>query len=119
MSLPRTDFAVDRAKTLQISPSSARLPSGDTILFTALLRDQAGNPIPLTPTLLFDGGFGTINSDGTFFVPPGIGAGSGSITAFWYVLPAQGATVTVDNTLAPKPPPAPMLPVPGGTAKVP
>lgn len=119
MALPRSTVDINSAKTLQLSPPLAFLPAGDTIQITAQLRDASGNLLSITPTLLFDGNFGTISGDGTFFVPSGTGAGTGTITAYWYSLPPQVSQISVDNTLAPAPPPVPMLPRSGGSDPTP
>ena len=101
-ALPASSFDVARGTSVTIMPPAASVHVGDTIVFTAQVRDRAGNVLPIMPSLLFDGDFGTLNADGTF-----TGTGTGSIVAYWYGGITSAAQVTSNETTPSSPPPPP------------
>jgi hypothetical protein len=110
VTLPPASFDPATATSITIGVASPAVPSGGSIEIQAVLRDGAGKPLSVSPTLVFDGNFGMLNTDGTFFVPQGILTGSGTITAFWFGLPPQSQQIHVDPNASPQPPSPPVLP---------
>lgn len=104
-ALPTTAFDVSQGKSVTLSPPLATVQVGDTIRFEAKVRDAAGTPLPVAPTLFLDGDVGVLNADGTF---TGTSVGSGTITAFWYGnLTAAAQVNSRDAAGVPLPPPPP------------
>jgi len=101
---PPASFDIQRVKSLAIFPANPTIHVGDSIRFSVQARDQAGSVLPITPTLLFDGDFGVIASDGTFTSTQ---TGSGTVTAYWYGGLTFSTGVTANLTAPHLPPPPP------------
>jgi len=110
VTLPPSSFDPTTAQSVSIAIASPAVPAGGSVQFQAVVRDAAGQALPVSPTLVFDGNFGTLNTDNTFSVPAGVLSGSGSITAFWYNLLPQSQPIHVDKNASPQPPQPPVLP---------
>ncbi len=110
VTLPPASFDPSTAKSLAITVASPAVPPGGSVQVQAVLRDAQGRPLPLTPTLVFDGNFGTLNADGTFNVPKGVLSGMGTISAFWPGLPTSSQEIHVDISASQQPPGPPVLP---------
>jgi hypothetical protein len=111
VALAPTSFDLSTVSAVAVTPNKVTIRTDVTTQLTATIRDKDNNPLPLVPTLLFDGNVGTISSDGTFY---STGLGSGTVIALWYNdLRSDVATITVDNTLPenPAPPPPPKFPI--------
>ncbi|HLJ56400.1 MAG TPA: hypothetical protein VKT77_15280 [Chthonomonadaceae bacterium] len=106
LTLPPASFDNTKANSVALFLAAPAIPSGTSIQVQSAVRDSAGNVLPVKPTLVFDGNFGSLDPDGVFTVPAGTLSGTGSITAFWYRLPPQTQQIRVDNN-APLPPPNP------------
>lgn len=117
VTLPLNTFDVTSAKTLTLQ-NIVDIPPNSSIAIHARLLDSNGKRLPVQPTLLFAGNFGSIALDETFAASDN--TGSGSVTAFWYGLPPAGTTITVDAHAVEPPPAAPDFPAaPGSTTPVP
>lgn len=104
-SLAPSSVDVTQVKTVTISPSTTSVQVGDTARITAQVLDVSGNVLSLTPSLFFDGDFGTISGDGLF---TGTTSGTGTITAVWYDNQTSStARVISDKNTPAAPPPAP------------
>ena len=110
VTLPPTSFDNKTANSVLLTLASPAIPSGSSVQLQAIVRDLAGKPLRVQPTLVFDGNFGNLEPDGTFTVPAGTLSGMGAITAYWYRLPPQTLRIRVDNNAPPQPPNPPILP---------
>ncbi len=112
VTLPPASFDSTTAQSVALALASPAIPSGTSAQLQTVVRDAAGNPLPVKPILVFDGNFGSLEADGTFTVPAGTLSGMGSITAYWYRLQPQTQQIRVDDTAPPQPPSPPILPTP-------
>lgn len=110
VTLPPSSFDPTTASSVTLSLASPAVPSGGSVQVLALVRDAAGKPLPVMPTLAFDGNFGTLNANGTFSVPAGVLSGTGTISAYWYSLPPPSQQIHVGDNGSDQPPNPPMLP---------
>jgi hypothetical protein len=110
LTLPPASFDPASAQSVAIAIASPAVPTGSSVQVQAVVRDAAGMPLPVSPTLVFDGDFGMLGPDDTFTVPANVQAGTGTITAFWYNLLPQSQPIHVDSTASPQPPQPPILP---------
>jgi len=110
MTLPPAAFDNTTASAVSLSLASPAIPGGASVQLQAAVRDAAGKLLPVKPTLIFDGNFGSLDPSGTFTVPAGTLSGMGSITAYWYRLLPQTQQIRVDNNAPPQPPNPPILP---------
>lgn len=95
---------VSEAASVALSPTVPQtIYPAVQVDFSARVVDDFGDVLPLAPSLLCDGNFGSITPTGTF---KGIAIGSGQITAFWYSnLESSPAPVTVSTGAGSLPPP--------------
>lgn len=108
-TVPTRSFDVSRGVTIVLDPPNLTLHPGETVRFQAKVLDAAGATLPVTPSLVLNGDFGTPGPDGTF---TGTGQGSGFVTAYWYGTPPARGQIVVDekSSTNPKPPPPPVFP---------
>ena len=110
VTLPPASFDPTSAKTIALAIASPAVPTGGSVQIQAVVRDAAGQPLGVMPSLVFDGIFGTLAQDGTLTVPKGILSGTGSISAYWFNLGAQSQPIHVDPNAGQQPPSPPVLP---------
>ena len=94
----------------QLSPISA----GDAVQVNASVLNSSGASLPVSPSFVFIGSFGSITPEGLFTTSA---TGSGVVTAYWDtgVSLLMGSTpVTVNTQTIHKPPPPPIV-TPGGS----
>lgn len=115
VALPLTSFDVKLAKTLTINDITT-VPPGDSTTIHVRLLDDSKVRLPVQPTLLFAGNFGSIAVDDTFTATE---PGSGTVTAFWYNLPSFTTRIIVDPSAQQLPPALPDLPPASGLIIVP
>ncbi len=106
VALPPVSFDVNSARTLTLRDVGS-LPPGDSATIHTRLLDSAGKRLPVQPTLLFSGNFGSFAADETFAATA---TGVGTITAFWYTLPSPSISIVVDANAPQLPPSPPDLP---------
>lgn len=111
MTLPPASLDLGTVKSLTFSVANSAIASGTTVQLNVRLADANGATISLTPSLLYDGDFGTLNDNGTFTVNQNISAGSGRIAAYWYGFTPQSEDIRVDNTAQQQPPDLPSTPI--------
>jgi len=111
ISLAPASFDISTAASISLALASPAVPGGGSVQVQAVVRDAAGRPLPIVPTLVFDGNFGMLAPDGTFSVPAGTQSGMGTISAYWYTLLPQMQQIHVDNNAAQQPPNPPILPI--------
>jgi hypothetical protein len=105
VALPLKTFDVNQAVSISL-PSQLILPPGSTVQVLAELKNQVGQVLPVVPTLLFEGNFGTVDGEGTFTASA---QGTGTITAFWYNNLHSTTQVVVSDNAQPLPPLPPIL----------
>lgn len=111
VAVPPANFDVSQVAGVVISPTNIKVRTDVTTQLTVRVVNSAGQPLPVVPSLLFNGTTGTLGTDGTFF---STGIGTGSIIAIWSnTIHSDTATIQVDNTLPdnPAPPPPPQIPI--------
>lgn len=110
VAMPKITFDQTLPASVAITPSAFQLHSGDTVKITAQLLDAQGVQLPVSPSLVFTGGFGVIQPDGLFTSST---VGTGAISAYWYtgqaLLQSNSATVTADTSTPYQPPPPPVV----------
>ncbi len=111
MTLPPASLDLGTVKSLTLSVANSAIASGSTVQLNVRLKDANDATINLTPSLLYDGDFGTLNDNGTFTVNQNISSGSGRIAAYWYGFTPQSADIRVDNTAQQQPPDLPATPI--------
>ncbi|MEZ4586983.1 MAG: hypothetical protein R2909_11320 [Gemmatimonadales bacterium] len=86
------------AASITISPTTQALTVGASQQFSAVVRDQAGNVLPLTPTWSVVAGGGTISSSGVFTAGTTAGSFANTVRA---AIGAVSATASITVTAGP------------------
>ncbi len=113
VALPSISFDQTTPAAVSVSQVST-ISAGDSTQVTASLLSASGAKLPVTPSLIFIGTFGTITPDGLF---TSAATGTGVITAYWdtgSALLSGSSSITVDTQTIHKPPPPPVVPPSGG-----
>lgn len=105
VSLPQKSFDITQGTSVAIGSISEVAPQG-TAAIQAHVLDSTGHALPVEPTLLFIGNFGTIDGDGTFTASA---SGTGTITVFWYNVTPVTTAVKADPSASLLPPPPPTI----------
>ena len=105
VALSPKSFDADQAKSITISPPTNTLPPGSTVRYTARVYDEAGQILPVTPTLVVNDALGTLSPDGLFTAAT---TGTSTMQAFWYNNLHASATIIVDSNAIPLPPVPPI-----------
>ena len=111
MTLPPASLDLGIVKSLTLTVANSAIASGNTVQLNVRLKDANDATVSLTPSLLYDGDFGTLNDDATFTVNQNISAGNGRISAYWYGFTPQSTEIRVDNTAQQQPPDLPATPI--------
>jgi hypothetical protein len=82
------------ATSLTVTPATATITVGDTLQYSAVLRDQFGSPMPIDRELRFSSTLGSFDGNGVF-TPTGIGTAPVSARIIAGGTPTGTATVTV------------------------
>ena len=118
VALPQNTFNQSQVASVTILQQGYLLHSGDTIEIGAELLNTQGAPLGVSPSLVFNGSFGTIQAGGLF---TSTASGAGTVSAYWYTgsmqLQSNTATITANTSTQFQPPPPP--PPISGPATVP
>ncbi len=105
MSLVPPTVDVSSAANVALSSDGTLFSTSLTGKINAQVLDSQGNPLKVSPSLLFIGDFHSVQADGSF---TSNSEGVGTVQAFWYNNLQTSSTLSIqsDGVTSPPPPPA-------------